>query len=180
MAALAFVRAWGWQIGVGALALACALLWARGDAWERQAGSWKTAFNNQKAAYESAQSAARDKLIAQKIKLETDYAKAARAAKDAEHDRRMVAAASAYAGAHRLRPEEARRLSGGTAAAGEGGAPGGGDGPGESPDMVAVTRNDFDTFVESVRRLDEVKRWGDDLIMKGLAVSEAEFGREAP
>lgn len=180
MAALAFMRAWGWQIGVGVLALACALLWARGDAWERTAGSWKTAFNSQKAAYESAQSAAKSKLIAQRLKLENDYAKAARAAKDAEHDRRMVAAASAYAGAHRLRPEEARRLSGGTAAAGEGGAPGGGDGPSEAPEMVAITRNEFDDFVEGIRRLDEVKRWGDDLIVKGLAIPEAEFGREAP
>lgn len=162
----------------GLLALACVLLWLRGNAWERTSGSWETAYTNQKAAYESAQSAARDKLLAQKLRLENDYARSARSAKDPEHDRRMDGAASAYARTHRLRPEEARRLSGGTPASGEGGTPEGGDRPGEAPEMVAVTRNEFDDFVSAVKRLDEVKRWGDSLILQGLAIPEVEFGKE--
>jgi hypothetical protein len=49
--------------------------------------------------------------------------------------------------------------------------------PGADAEMVALARNEFDQLVENSLRLKRVQEWGDELILKKLAIPEVEFGQ---
>lgn len=161
------------------LLIALALTYSWGSAGWRTADAYKTAHRLQKEAYISAQAAARDKAIAQTIRTENRYAELARKAEHAESqlDTALRDAAARFAAARRVRPEDAGRAPGGSAAPAQGDHAPDRDGPGA--DAVVLTRPEYDQFVSNSLRLERVRRWAETLIAEKLAIPEAEFGAEA-
>lgn len=158
------------------LLVALALTFSWGKAGWRTADSYKLAHRLQKEAYVSAEAAARDKALAQKIRTENRYAELARKADNAESelDSALRDAAARFAAARGVRAEAPRCAAGGTSAPGQGDPAPDRDGPGA--DAVVLTKPEYETFVANTLRLERVRRWGETLKLEKLALPEAEFG----
>ena len=165
----------GLSLGL-ALALAFTVIWGRAG-W-RTAESYQLAHRLQKEAYQSAQAAARNKALAQRIRTENRYAELSRQADYAENQVADLRAAADRFG--RLRAQAARGAPGGTLAAAPGNPAQDRDRPGEnalaSPGIL-LTKPEYDELVANTLRLERVRRWGETLIQGGLALPEVEFGK---
>lgn len=162
----------------GLLALACGLLWLRGNHYERDRDAWRHAHAAQKHAYVAAQAAAE----ANEILMRTRHANQNEAANAAIARAREagraagLAAADRYAAAHRVRAEAACRAPGGTDAAALPDPARRPDGDAGSADMVALSREDFDRLTGAALLAAEKQRAVEALIDAGLALPEVEFG----
>jgi len=164
-----------WQCAVIALLALSAWLWrGKGNALdERDAARAETAALV--VTYRKAQAEAEAAQIAANIATE---AHTARLARKADNDLQ-----NALNDAHRLRDAYADRMRitaacrpARVANPGPENSPAPDrDGPGESPDMVAVTREDFDTLTDNTIRLEAVHDWGQSLIKDKLALPEVAF-----
>ena len=164
----------GLSLGL-ALALAFTVIWGRAG-W-RTAESYQLAHRLQKEAYQSAQSAARNKALAQRIRTENRYAELSRQADYAENQVADLRAAADRFG--RLRAQAARGASGGTPAAAPRDPAQDRDRPGENAlaePGILLTKPEYDELVTNTLRLERVRRWGETLIQDGLALPEVEFG----
>lgn len=169
---------WRW-IGVGSLALAAALGWWRAGVWHDIADKRAETIVVQNKAYEAAQAAAHARAVIARIQTENSYAQAARAAdRSREANVALRRAADLYARSHSLRAQTAQGGAGPTGAAGQGSPAKGDNGPGV--DAVWVSREQFDGFVANTERLKAAHGWGLDLITRGLAIPEVEFGKLDP
>lgn len=159
----------------GLLALACAILWMRGNAWERTAETWKTAHAAQKEAFQSAATAARLKAVVAKLQAENRYKELARSNDETLDEMRGEARAAAdrYAAGHRLRPQATGPACGGPAAAPTGGDPGEPERPGAGAELLAISQRDFDILVENTVRLEAAHAWAKTL---STDVPAPEFG----
>lgn len=164
------------------LAVACWFLWERGNHHEARADNCEIARANDRKAYELASKEAEAKAIAAKKETENRYAQLARKADSLTESReRLLAASHRYAQSHRVRREDVGRSPGRADPASQGGPAEDRDGQGGTADFVAVSRNDFDVMVANSVRLEEVRRWGESLIIAGLAVPDPAFGQpESP
>ena len=160
----------GLSLGL-ALALAFTVIWGRAG-W-RTAESYQLAHRLQKEAYQSAQAAARNKALAQRIRTENRYAELSRQADYAENQVADLRAAADRFG--RLRAGAARGAPGRSPATAPGYPAQDRDRPGT--DAVVLTKPEYEILVENTLRLERVKRWGDALIMEKLALPEAAFGQ---
>ncbi|MEJ5976990.1 hypothetical protein WG901_10120 [Novosphingobium sp. PS1R-30] len=160
--ALAVLKSRWLHYAVLLVLLILAVLWGRAG-W-RDAGSWETAHNNQKAATIATQKAAEAKALAVKIQTENRYAEIA-----GEADRLDLSDARARAAdyARRMRAEVACHAPRRPAAAAQGEAP-----PldnGVPADAVVLTRPEYDLFVEIALDRWRNYEWGQSLIRDGLA-----------
>lgn len=148
---------------MGLLALACVLLWVRGNHYRHDRDQWRLAFDNQKAAYIAAEEAAKAKAIAARLTAEAAYRREAEKT-DAEYQTaldRAQRASDAYA--QRMRTQGARGAPGGPAAPAPSDGPESPDRPGSDAELVAVTRDDFDILVENSVRLKAAHDWAKTL-----------------
>lgn len=158
------------------LLLACAALWVRGNHYQHDRDSWKSAFAAQKKATIAVAAAAKAKAIAQRIRTENTYAEAARRADNANRKAdEFRAAAQRYA--RIMRAKAAGNGTGGAGTAGEDSPAPGDNGPGESPGFLYIRQDQFDILVENTDRLIRAHDWGQDLIDRKLAIPEVEFGK---
>lgn len=165
----------GLSLGL-ALALAASVIW--GQAGWRTAESYKLAHRLQKEAYQSAQAAARNKALAQRIRTENRYAELSRQADYAENQVADLRAAADRFG--RLRAQAARGAPGRSLATAPGYPAQDRDRPGENAlaePGVLLTKPEYDELVANTLRLERVRRWGETLIQGGLALPEVEFGK---
>ena len=167
----------GLSLGL-ALALAFTVVWGRAG-W-RTAESYQLAHRLQKEAYQSAQAAARNKALAQRIRTENRYAELSRQADYAENQVADLRAAADRFG--RLRAQAARGAPGRSLATAPGYPAQDRDRPGENAlaePGVLLTKPEYDELVANTLRLERVRRWGETLIQDGLALPEVEFGASA-
>lgn len=159
-----------------ALALAFTVVWGRAG-W-RTAESYQLAHRLQKEAYQSAQAAARNKELAQRIRTENRYAELSRQADYAENQVADLRAAADRFG--RLRAGAARCTPGRSLATAPGYPATDRDRPSENAladPGILLTKPEYDELVANTLRLERVRRWGETLIQDGLALPEAEFGK---
>lgn len=160
------------------LILACAGLWMRGNYYAADRDAWKSAASAQKSAVAATQAAAKAKAIAASIATENRYAELARRADNAEATvADLRTAADRFAAARGLCSSISGDASGRAGGSSENGPSPYRDGPGA--DAVVLTRPEFDDFVSNSLRLERVRQWGQSLILDGLAIPEADFGRVA-
>lgn len=161
-----------------ALTLALALCFMWGRAGWRDAHSYELALDMQQKAMTAAQAAAQARAVTAKIKAENETADLARKADNAEDQIAGLRAAAEHF-------RDARRVHGSTEGAGcspsgsaspspVGPAPDR-DGPGE--DAVVLTRPEYQDLVDNSLRLEQVRLWGESLIVAKRAIPEAEFGK---
>lgn len=81
-------------------------------------------------------------------------------------------AADRYAAANRV-PAHCARSPGTALAPAEGDDPPRDNGPGETAELVAITREDFDALTENTIRLQAAHDWATGLVEEGLAVKTA-------
>ena len=154
----------------GLLALACAVLWLRGNVWEGRAERHEAAYDQ--LVVDTKQVSERAAILAAEAKQQTEdrYAELARRA-DARRDdlQGLHVRAGHYADNHRVQ-------AGCVGASGQAAAtPGvdaatGGDGPGSAAELVAIPKSDFDLIGGYVERLTRVRDWGQSLRDEGFAV----------
>ena len=168
-----------WLAGGLAMALLVGLLWLRGNHYERDRDAWKSAFNAQKAALVAAQLEAQAKAAASRITAENTLQAIAERNDHALELARANArsAVDRYADAHRVRPQAVGGAGCKAPTSPLPVTPPLDNGAGDTADMVAISRADFDSLTEAALRAAVNREWGQSLIDEGLALPEAEFGR---
>lgn len=182
----AAVSLWEWitasaarMLGVALVVALLAFVWAyRGKTNaldERDIARAET--KAQAASYRAAQVEAETAQIAANKATE---AATARTARKADHDYQIAldgarSAASRYADANRVRGETACRPARAASAAAQAGPAPNRNGPGDGPNMVAVTRDDFTALTDNTIRLQAVHDWADALIREGRALPEVGY-----
>lgn len=168
------------RLGLGLIvAMALGLLWLRGDHYQRDRDAWRSAYKAQQQATIAVAAEARAKAEAQRIATENRDAQLARKADHETQDiRNLRGAADRFAADRRLRPQEAGPAPGGPGAPAQGDPAPGGDRSGAT--AVVLTRPEYEQFVANTLRLEQVRRWGEALILDGLAIPEVQFGAQPP
>lgn len=163
-----------------ALALACASLWlwgraghASADRWEAKAITERDNHRVTKANVQAAQAQAASAARAARLATEEQSRRLAERADHAEDDLAAARAAAArYADAHRLPVRSGSATAGVPGHAGAAGqADSSSSGHGSRADAVVLDRGEFDQLIDNALRLERVRRWGEELITNGLAVS---------
>lgn len=160
-----------------ALLIALALTFAWGKAGWRSSASYELALDMQKQAMVAAQAAAQARAITAKIAAENESAELARKADNAEDQiAGLRAAAEHFRDARSVRwtKEVGGSCVPASAPSPVGPAPDR-DGPGE--DAVVLTRPEYQDLVDNSLRLEQVRLWGESLIVAKRAIPEAEFGK---
>lgn len=153
----------------GILALVCLILWARGSVWESRAEAHKASYEQLVVDTREASEEATRLALEAKRKTETRYAELARQADAARADLQdMRARADRYAVRNRVSAACGGTTGGAPSTAGIG-DPTGGDRPGDTPELVAIPREDFDLIGYYVERLTRVRGWGQTLKDEGFA-----------
>lgn len=167
------------RLGLGLIAaLALGLLWLRGDHYRSDRDAWRSAFTAQKAATVAAQAEARAKAEAQRIATENRFANHARRADHVSQDLRDLRAGADRFATGRVWTPGASGAPGGPGAPAQGDPAPGGDRSGAT--AVVLTRPEYEQFVANTLRLEQVRRWGEALILDGLAIPEVQFGAQPP
>lgn len=163
--ALGLIRDYPWQATVIALLCACAWLWTGWNGTEDDLRHCRIARESDRAAYEQAQKDAEAKALAAKEAAEGHYRQIAERA-DHDHQTELAdanARAERYIAANRVRRHGAASPSGGPSATPQDNGAGGGNGPGEPPELVAVTEDDVRICTENTTRLEAVRDWALEL-----------------
>lgn len=156
-------------LGIG---LAFALLFAHNRRLDYLRGQHKAAHAATITKYRDAQARATDIALAARLAVEFQTRQLAERTDDA-HDQLQVAgrdAVARYAAAHRVRPICLKDETGQTNPAALLLDPAIDSGPGETADLVAVSRPDLDQLTQAALRAATAQRWAQSLIDRGLAV----------
>jgi hypothetical protein len=147
------------------LVLACVWLWSGKNAANDRAERYQAQIKSERALYTAAQQEAKARAIAAIEAKEAEYKDKANAA-DLSHAKALADANSRterFIAANRVRNQAVGGASGGTIASAESDGPGGDNGPGETPFMVAVTPDDVRICTVNTERLIAAKVWADSL-----------------
>lgn len=157
------------------LALAVSFMW--GKAGWREAHSYQTALEMQQQAMKAAQAAAQAREVAAHIRAEIETAELARKADHAEDQVAGLRAAAVRLGD--ARSVRWTKEAGGSCVPASAPSPVGPapdrDGPGE--DAVVLTRPEYQDLVDNSLRLEQVRLWGESLIVAKRAIPDAAFGK---
>lgn len=154
--------------GVSAvLLLAVVVQTMRANYFHADRDQWRTNYRVQKKAYNAAAAAANAQQKALYASISARQNEKARLADESnrnaqERARSVIAGYSERMRLDRVCASKALAPSQGQPAQDR-------DGQGDAAEYVAVTRNDFEIMVANSVRLEEVRRWGESLILDGLA-----------